>query len=102
MYVSEIILNCNNGKDAFGARTLLKYSKIDAKHPRIHSAIQAKIWASPFSRADCAMARRACNTATKKLPKQMDPKLVVTVRMKLELTAEEQQPHSSGAYPVMP
>ena len=47
------------------------------------------------------MARRACNIATKKLPKQMEPKLVVTVRMKLELTADAQQPHSSGAYPVV-
>ena len=30
----------------------------------------------------------------------MEPKLVVTVRMKLELTADAQQPHSSGAYPI--
>ena len=81
-------------------RTLLKYSKIEARHPKIHSAIQAKICASPLSLAELASARKACSIATKKLPKQMEPKLVVTVRMKLELTADEQQPHSSGAYPV--
>jgi hypothetical protein len=79
--------------------TLLKYSKREAKHDKIHSAIQAKIWASPFCCAELAKARRACITATRKLPKQMEPKDVVMVRMKLELTAEEQQPHSSGAYP---
>jgi hypothetical protein len=78
---------------------LLKYSKIEAKHARIHSAIQAKIWASPFCCAELASARSACTIATKKLPKQIEPKLVVTVRMKLELTADAQQPHSSGAYP---
>ena len=82
-------------------RTLLKYSKIEAKIPRMHSAIQANICASPFSLADWATARRACNIATNKLPKQIEPKLVVTVRMKLELTADEQQPHSSGAYPTI-
>jgi hypothetical protein len=62
--------------------------------------MHAKICASPFSLADWAIARKACNKATKKLPKQIEPKLVVTVRMKLELTADAQQPHSSGAYPV--
>jgi hypothetical protein len=77
----------------------LKYSKIEAKHARIHSAIQAKIWASPFCCAELASARSACTIATKKLPKQIEPKLVVTVRMKLELTADAQQPHSSGVYP---
>jgi hypothetical protein len=82
-------------------RTLLKYSKMDAKHERIHSAIQAKIWASPFSFAALATCCRARKMATKKLPKQIEPKDVVMVRRKLELTADEQQPHSSGAYPII-
>lgn len=78
------------------------YSRIAAKQLKIHSAMQAKISASPFSRACWAIARSACIIATNKLPKQMEPKLVVMVRMKLLLTAEEQQPHSSGAYHQVP
>ena len=68
----------------------------------MHSATQARMAESPFSRAICANALSACTTATRKLPKQMEPKLVVMVRMKLLLTAELQQPHSSGAYHQVP
>ena len=78
------------------------YSSNAAKQPKIHSATQARMAASPFSRADCASALSACTMATKKLPKQMEPKLVVMVRMKLLFTAEVQQPHSSGAYHHVP
>lgn len=81
---------------------LLKYSMMEAKQLKMHSAMQAKIWASPFSRADWASALRACTMATRKLPKQMEPKLVVMVRIKLLFTAEAQQPHSSGAYHQVP
>lgn len=61
-------------------------------------AYQAKKLASPFCWAELASIFRAWMTATTKPPKQMEPKLVVIVLMKLELTADEQQPHSSGSY----
>jgi hypothetical protein len=77
--------------------TLLKYSKILARQARIHSAIQAKIAASPLLRASLASVRRAWTIATNKEPKQIDPKDVVTVRIKELHTALEQHPDSSGA-----
>ena len=79
--------------------TLLKYSKIDWRQPKIHCAIQAKMAASPFSRADCANAFNAWTIATRKLPKQIEPNDVVTVRKKLLWTLLSQQPtgESSGS-----
>jgi hypothetical protein len=77
--------------------TLLKYSKRLAIHARIHSAIQAKIAASPLLRASLARVRSAWTIATNKDPKQIDPKDVVTVRIKELHTPLEQHPDSSGA-----
>ena len=71
---------------------------MDAKHDSMHSAIQSRI-ALPSSllRAALASVRRASRMATMRLPKQIDPKLVVMVRTKELVTADAQQPHSDGS-----
>jgi hypothetical protein len=49
-----------------------------------------------------ANIRSACKIATMRPPKQIDPKEVVTVRRKLLLMADPQQPDSDGSYHHVP
>mmetsp|Transcript_28478 Transcript_28478/g.31961 ORF Transcript_28478/g.31961 Transcript_28478/m.31961 type:complete len:98 (-) Transcript_28478:802-1095(-) len=63
----------------------------------MHSAIHTRKLPSPLARAELAKALKAWIIATNSEPKQMDPKLVVTVRMNELHIPLEQNPDSSGA-----
>jgi hypothetical protein len=81
---------------------LLKYSTIEARQAKRHSAMQARKLASPFDWAELASIRSACRIATMSPPKQMDPNDVVMVRRKLLLMADPQHPDSDGSYHHVP
>ena len=88
MRLGSSIQFCSKRKE----HTLLKYSMIEAKQERMHSAMHSRMpLPSSFSRAARANMRRASRIATINDPKQIDPNEVVTVRTKALLTAWEQQ-----------